>query len=109
STAIPPMAPIAHFSGSGCGNVGSYWNFGTCTFGCDCPKTPPSVHAAPRARTIAAAARICFRFMIHTPYRAGIFTSDRTPLYIMAHLRNNKRIKLSLRFRHWGRENLGDG
>src|SRR5262249_35251665 len=69
STAMPPIAPIAHFSGSGCGNDGSYWNFGTSSFGfwtldCVCPKAAPlvSMHVA-RARLITVAAGESFRFM----------------------------------------------
>ena len=31
STAMPPIGPIAQFSGNGFGNVGSYSKIGTCT------------------------------------------------------------------------------
>src|SRR5438552_9096591 len=90
--AIPPIAPIAHFSGSGCGNVGSYRNFGTWTFCCDCPKTTPllSVHLAPSAKPIAAAARTCLRFMIHPPCQARVVTSGRTGLCITVCLPEDK-------------------
>jgi hypothetical protein len=45
------------------GKVGSYWNFGTWTCGCDCPKTTllPNIHVVPRAKP--SAANTCFRFI----------------------------------------------
>src|SRR6516225_5627872 len=91
STAIPPIAPIAHFSGSGCGNVGSYRSFGTWTLGSSCPKTTSLlliIHTAQSARPAAAAAITCFRFMIHPPCRL-VWVGSSGPTRISLHSPSN--------------------
>ena len=58
---MPPMVPMIQLLGSGCGQVGSTWNFGT-----PCPAAGDSVANAKRQPSPAC---LKIRAMVPSPFR----------------------------------------